>query len=213
MSSTRLYVSTDFSDNSDFSHRRSPYIVEKEKTTNTKRLVFEGVNASTSGTTLDLSSMTTITQMIIVNQDTTNGNYCLAKFYVQLGTQGADDFDFAADDTPETITDNSANGTFVTNRAAAGRWVRVSSAEDSNNDGVYLIDSTTTDVITLAAGGGALGTDNAQDTMATLSFESLVEERISAEEPLVTANVVVAGDLVLTADSADLACDVIIYGT
>ena len=204
-SNVRSRLSLAFSDSTDFYPPKHLSSTSYESSTETKRLEAEGISAATTGTTIELGTFSTITHCMIRNLDTTN--YVIAKFRVAIGSQAAGDFDLAANDTPETITDNGSNGTLVTNGSAVGRYVRLASAEDSGNDGRYLISQTTTDVITLAV-GTALSTDNTQDTTVTLAFEAEVEVKIPAAPAAGTPafvflpDVKPIGDLVLTADTA-----------
>jgi len=179
----------------------------------TAQLIKQTISVGTTEETFDLSAFATITGIIIENLD--GNNFVIAEWMTQIGSQGADDFDFAANDTPETILDNSGNTTFLTNYATTGGYVRIASAEDSGNDGLYLIQSAVDgDNLTLGI-GNALGSDNVQDTTATLSFEEKCRVKIPKDNmPLIyMGNVVVASDLKLEADTAACRVSISIIGT
>lgn len=199
------------STNSDYESPEEDFQVDAAEQPGEK-LIFKG-EVSTTALTLDLGQFTSITSMVIRNRSSTAAETVLVTWFHAQGSQGADDFDLAANDTPETITDNSANGTMVTNGAVDGGWVRLASAEDSGNDGVYLIGDAAADVLTLGA-GTALTTDNSQDTTVTLAFEHKNYHAVAAGGYLrIDDNIVPAGDLVLTADSGTPHVEVYVLGS
>ena len=180
----------------------------------TAQLIKQTISVGTTEETFDLSAFATITGIIIENLD--GNNFVIAEWMTQIGSQGADDFDFAANDTPETILDNSGNTTFLTNYATTGGYVRIAASENTGeNDGLYLIQNAVDgDNLTIAT-GTALLADNDQDTAATLSFEEKCRVKIPKDNmPLIyMGNVVVASDLKLEADTAACRVSISIIGT
>ena len=73
-----------------------------------------------------------------------------------------------ADADPDTIADNGGSWADFTLTFSAGDSVRVASAEDSANDGVYEIAIVTADLITLT--DNVVLVANADDTTATLAL-------------------------------------------
>lgn len=74
MSSTRITVRGEFSDQSDFADPKSDFRHSFEATTNTKRVDMEGLSAATSsGTAVDLSAtLSACEQLFFRNNDSTN---------------------------------------------------------------------------------------------------------------------------------------------
>lgn len=72
MSSTRVSIYGVWSDQSDYSEPAPKFAQETESTSDTLRVVYEGVSCATGGTTLDLGNFTTITSVFFRNTDTTN---------------------------------------------------------------------------------------------------------------------------------------------
>jgi hypothetical protein len=166
------------------------------------------VDALTTGTTLSLANFTTLSVVVLQNTDTTN--YVEAEWYYSRGSQAAPAAGWAfANDNPDTITDGDAGGTLVTNGAEVGGYVNVSASENSGeNDGTYLVQAATTDVLTL--GTGEALTANAADTTALLTLVRRNKDRIAPSSFLVLGPVFPDLNIVLTADTA--ACSVRAFG-
>jgi adhesin HecA-like repeat protein len=174
------------------------------------------VKASTTGTTLDLATWSTISQIMIRNTDTTN--FILAEFYAQVGTYAAGDLTLTKA-APDTILDNNGGDMSTTPEyGSAGMYARVANGTNSDNDGLFLIQSlsdsgATNDLITLAQDNTFDDTE-ANDATATISFESRTKLKIPATKLVnYEGNVVAASDLVLRADTSAVDCYVYIVGT
>lgn len=166
-------------------------------------VMWQLVEALTTGTTLSLANYTTMSTVVLQNRDTTN--YVEAEWYYSRGSQAATagGWNFA-DADPDTITDNDAGGTLVTNGAEVGGYVNVASSENSGeNDGTYLIQALTTDVLTL--GTGEALTANAADTTAALTFVRRNKDRIAPSSFLVLGPVFPNLNILLTANTATCA--------
>ena len=91
------------------------------------------VEAATTGITFNLTNFfTTINGMIIENLSTTSGENVDVEFYVPRGSQ-TDTVTFAQAATGDTITDDSAAGTMVTNGSRAGSYVRITAGATAAN--------------------------------------------------------------------------------
>lgn len=170
--------------------------------------VMESFSAATTGTTLNLGTHTTFGPFVVVNKDATN--YVYLDYYQRLGTQAAGSYNFA-NANPDTITDNAAGGTFLTNGCANGDYVIVSGSENSGeNDGTFLVQTAAADTLTLAATEAL--TANALDTTASLVFARKNRIRINAGHYAVLpqqANI--SGDILITANTS--AVEVEIWGS
>lgn len=171
--------------------------------------VYEAV---TGGTTISLSNLDSCTGFVIENKNATYP--VLVQWYTQLGTQanpGGAGY-VTADANPDTIVDGAAGGTFVTNGAEAGGYVRCLTSEDAANDGAHLIQTAAINTLTLGAGEALVA--NAQDTTMTLSFEKKNKARVAASGVLaITDRVVTAGGLVLTGVGGTAKCKISYFGT
>lgn len=171
------------------------------------------IEAATGGVTFELGNFTTINCMFLENLDTTN--FILAQFFTLRGTQ-ADTVTFAQAATGDTITDDSAAGTMITNGSRAGSYVRITDAATAANNATFLIRSTTTNVITLVATNTV--TADAADVVG-LSFEERNEVRLAAAASsevsmlYVPGRVVPEQDLLLTSGAGTPACRITILGT
>ena len=168
------------------------------------------VSVDTTGTTLTLSHLTSLSRLIIYNEDSTN--YVTARWFASHGSQAAVAtpgwaFGEATDD--DTITSPAA--TLLTNGALAGRYARVSSAENSANDGTFLIQTATSTILTLTAANDLAVV--ADDNAALIEFLSRNEQRILAGQYIVLTAAHVASNLLLTADTAACMCRVFYAGT
>lgn len=208
MAGTRIRTIVEHADNTDYYKA----IKDSFEMTGTEAYkIITAMSIGTSAETIDLSPYATIPKLVLVNTDPTN--YVVADYYQQHGTQapGATGYAFTDSGTDDTITDADTAGTFVTGGlAAAGDYVRVTASTTGGRDGVYLIQSVTdgdTLVLTNADDlSGVAGTDST----STLSFERKNRLRIVASTHIIVQLPVIAGDLVLQADTA--ACVVEIWG-
>src|SRR5512146_2183450 len=135
-------------------------------------------DAPTGGATVSLTNLDSCTGFVLENKSATYP--VLVEWWTQTGTQangGAAGF-VIADANPDTIVDGNALGTFVTNGAVAGGYVRCASSEDAGNDGTHLLQAAAANTLTCAASVALVA--NAQDTTMTLSFERKNQARISA---------------------------------
>src|SRR3990167_611116 len=187
-------------------YTRPEFAREAEYTTSHSYRLIEKLQATTGGKTIDLGNYSDVKALVVVNLDATN--FVEATWYYQYGSRAAGTLAFANSGTDDTITDSAALGTFVTNGALAGGYVRVAAAEDAANDGAHLIQATTADILTLTSASTI--TANTTDTAATLSFEAKNVTRVHASGHIVVQDVHPAGDLVITADTAS--CDVEVWG-
>ena len=190
---------------SDYS--RATQMVDATATATPDEAMVFTIEAETTGTTLDLSMFTTITQCIVVNEDATN--YLEVEWYYLRGTRAAANLAFADSGTDDTIT--SAAADLVSSGGEAGGYVRVGSAEDAANDGTYLIQTISTTVATLASSASL--TTNADDDTAILYFERRNKDRVAASKFLVLGPMAAAEDLTLTANTATTAVTVYVWGT
>jgi len=201
----RIRVTHEYATNTDSNRSLSRFT---EATAAPEFRIELSTSATTAGKTVDLSPWTTITWLVVVNKDATN--YVEARYYQQVGTESAgvgDEIAFAAA-TPDTVSSVQTNGTYVTSGAQRGDWLRVTGAEDSGNDGVWLMQTVAVDTLTVGEDDSL--TANTDDETAVLSFETLNTERVAASSWTLIKVPVSAGDLVLTADTA--ACEVEIWG-
>lgn len=206
----KLNLAVRYSENSDYSNPEFPPFLDAYELT-PDEYVSQKLDIGTSEVTYDLGQFTTITGIIIQNLDSTN--FLEAEYFSIRGSQAADDLAFA-NANPDTIADNNTSGTFITNGAESGGYVRVASSENSGeNDGAFLISQAVDgDNLTLAPAEAL--TANTNDTAATLSFERKNKEKIPAGGFLVTTgNIQPAGDLKLLADTASVNIKLIIFGT
>ncbi len=167
------------------------------------------IPVGTTAETLDLSAFTTITAMVLYNKSATAAEVVDATWFHQKGSRAAGNL-AAVDGNPDTFT--SAANDFLTSGASTGGWVRVASAEDTANDGTYLIQLAAAGTITLYS--TAALTANLDDDTAVLYFERKNIQGIPAGGLLVvTDNVVPAGDLVLLSESGTPELEILVIGS
>lgn len=187
-----------------------PFIDEEwERTFSLEETPFIPIEAATGGTTVALSDLGSCSLIAIYNEDATN--YVGVEWYHLRGSQVASNLNFANSGTDDTVTDDAAGGTFVTNGARAGGYVRFDSAEDAANVGPFLIQTATTNVITLTAADNV--TVNADDTAAAPQFLNRNNQRILAGEFAVFGPVFPTMGLLIVANTAAVACRVFYAGT
>ena len=187
-----------------------PFIDEEwEKTFSLEETPFIPIEAATTGTTVTLSDLLSCSLIAIYNEDATN--YIEVEWYYLRGSQVASTLNFANAGTDDTVTDDAAGGTFVTNGARVGGYVRFASAENTTNVGPFLIQTADGDVLTLTAADNV--TVNADDTAATPQFLNRNLQRVVAGELLVFGPVLPTTNLLITANTAAVACRVFYAGT
>lgn len=209
----RLRLLAESADNATFAKSRTWGSVQ---TFNSQDEVMrQTVEAATGGVTVELGFFTTINAMIIENLSTTAGQTVDAEWFVARGSQ-VDTVTFARAAAGDTITDDSAAGTMVTNGARAGSWVRIINAATAANNDTWLIRSTTTNVVTLALGNTV--TADGADAL-TLFFQDRCTQELgiaaTAEQSILVigGTVVAENDLLLTSAAGAPACRITVFGT
>ena len=209
----KLDIVTTYSKNSDYSENRIPTDFLKQITFTPDNYDYREIDVTTTAYTVDLAQFNTITAIIV--QNTTATNYLNLTYMCQIASLGAlTNVDLAANDTPETIT--CASATFTTNPAAAdGCWVRLAAAEDSGNNGLYLVDKVTSATVLTLGTAAVLTTDNTDDDTVTISLEQKNRVRLSGTDGILVlkGDVVPAGDLILQAVTGTCEVRLLILGT
>jgi hypothetical protein len=203
----RLNIGALYSENSDYSDPIAYRSFSQTSSTATK-LEQHYVSATTTGTTIDLSGFSTIESIVVKNKDT--ANYVEVEWWQQRGSL-SDTVTFAQAATGDTITDDSAGGLYVTTGLEVGGYVRLSSTATAGNAGPWLVRTTAASVITVV--DESTLTADANDVV-TISFERKNKSRIRAGGTMVLSdNIVVAGDLVLVANTSACDVEILIFGT
>jgi len=169
------------------------------------------IEADTGGTTVSLAHFSSITAVLIKNND--SADTVRAVWYNARGSASyANLLTFADAATGDTITEDGS-GTDFTAAAVdvvAGGYVRLTGATDAANNSTFLVSSTTATAITLALSE----TLTARDDTATVVVNSQEKnsQKIASGGFLVLSDVVPEEGLSLTASSA-CECEVFIVGT
>jgi hypothetical protein len=193
-------VRSDFAD-----YSRPSLLLELIDTHESDEILEFELDVETTGRTISLSAFSSISKVVIHNEDALN--FVEAQWFNPRGTKGTGDLAFA-NVNPDTITDNAAGGVFIISGGQVGGYVRVS---NSTNSGVFLIQNIAPDVITLGILESIVNIGN--DVTATLSFESKNLTRVDGTRTTTIGNVAPAGNLTLTADTSTVHCRVFIWGT
>ena len=210
----RVRLVLEDSDNSTYAKARTFGSVQSF-TSQDEVLVRHRIEASTTGITFDLGNWTTINGIMVENLSTTAAETVDIEFYVPRGSQ-TDTVTFAQAATGDTITDDSAAGTMVTNGSRAGSYVRITAAATAANNATWLIRSSTTNAVTLVTESTL--TADAADAVV-LYFEDRCTLQVPAAASNESAILVVGGpvtpeqDLLLTSASGTPACLVTVFGT
>tara|TARA_R110002020_G_scaffold134871_1_gene301181 strand:+ start:715 stop:1350 length:636 start_codon:yes stop_codon:yes gene_type:complete len=169
------------------------------------------IEADTSGTTVNLSHLSSITAVLVKNNDSTDT--VRAVWYNARGSASyANLLTFADAGTGDTITEDGSGTDFTAASidVVPGGYVRLTGATDAANNSTFLVSSTTATAITLALSE----TLTARDDTATVVVNSQEKnsQKISAGGFLVLSDIVPEEGLILTASSA-CECEIFIVGT
>tara|TARA_R100000700_G_C3156149_1_gene133365 strand:+ start:87 stop:722 length:636 start_codon:yes stop_codon:yes gene_type:complete len=206
----KLHVKGLFSKNSDYSDPKVSMAPAAYALTPDEYLHLE-IEADTGGTTINLSHFSSITAVIIKNNDASDT--VRAVWYNARGSASYNNLlTFADAATGDTITEDGAGTNFTdsTVDVVAGGYVRLTGATDAANNSTFLVSSTTATAITLALSE----TLTARDDTATVVVYSQEKnsQKIAAGGFLVVSDIVPEEGLSLTASSA-CECEVFIVGT
>tara|TARA_R100000664_G_scaffold29932_1_gene42137 strand:+ start:718 stop:1353 length:636 start_codon:yes stop_codon:yes gene_type:complete len=206
----KLEVSGAYSKNSDYSSPKVKLALGNFNLTPDEYVHLE-IEADTSGTTINLSHLSSITAVIIKNNDASDT--VRAVWYNARGSASyANLLTFADAATGDTITEDGAGTNF--NAAAIdvvkGGYVRITGATDAANNSTFLVSSVTETAVTVAPSE----TLAARDDTATVTIYSQEKnsQKIAAGGFLVVSDIVPEEGLSLTA-SAACECEVFIVGT
>ena len=206
----KLEVSGAYSKNSDYSSPKVNLSLGNFNLTPDEYIHLE-IEADTGGTTVSLSHLSSITAVIIKNNDTSDT--IRAVWYNARGSASyANLLTFADAATGDTITEDGAgtNFTATTVDVVKGGYVRITGATDAANNSTFLVSSTTATAVTVAPSE----TLTARDATATVTVFSQEKnsQKIAAGGFLIVSDIVPEEGLSLTASSA-CECEVFIVGT
>ena len=206
----KLEVSGAYSKNSDYSSPKVKLSLGNFNLTPDEYIHLE-IEADTGGTTVSLSHLSSITAVIIKNNDTSDT--IRAVWYNARGSASyANLLTFADAATGDTITEDGAgtNFTATTVDVVKGGYVRITGATDAANNSTFLVSSTTATAVTVAPSE----TLTARDDTATVTIYSQEKnsQKIAAGGFLIVSDIVPEEGLSLTASSA-CECEVFIVGT
>ena len=206
----KLEIRGTYSKNSDYSSPKVDFNPANFAVTPDEYLHME-VEADTGGTTVSLAHFSSITAVLIKNND--SDDTIRAVWYNARGNASyANLLTFADAATGDTITEDGS-GTDFTAAAVdvvAGGYVRLTGATDAANNSTFLVSSTTTTAITLAL-SETLAARNDTATVVVYSQEKN-SQKIASGGFLVLSDVVPEEGLSLTASSA-CECEIFIVGT
>lgn len=168
------------------------------------------IEAQTTGTTIELGNLTTITGIFVENLDATNFVEVTHTYVKETATATAGDITYA-DANPDTIT-SAGDINFATAGFVVPSKVTISGSSTIANDGTRLVQVISAGVITVAAGAALLGGNEAAGT-PTFTCDIFNREKVPASKFLHIHSIKPGDDLVLTADTAACACRVTVFGT
>ena len=206
----KLEVSGAYSKNSDYSSPKVKLALGNFNLTPDEYVHLE-IEADTGGTTINLSHLSSITAVIIKNNDASDT--VRAVWYNARGSASyANLLTFADAATGDTITEDGAGTNFDATAidVVKGGYVRITGATDAANNSTFLVSSVATSAVTVAPSE----TLAARDDTATVTIYSQEKnsQKIAAGGFLVVSDIVPEEGLSLTASSA-CECEVFIVGT
>jgi len=201
---SKFTLRTRLSDYPDFRQPTEDSAEADETGTPGEFLVYKGELVAATWLSVDMSSFTTATGLLVVNKSTTDGEDVTVRWWFKAGSRAAGNLTIA-NSNPDTFTDSDGgNLTTAPEFAAAGGWARITSSEGGGaNDQAWPIqeindDGATKDRFVTVNSPLYSATANLDDDTALIDFEQFNEQGIPPGEYLyVGDDLSVAGDVQL----------------
>lgn len=204
------------SSNYEFPLLSNSFLEDYETSEATKWVVMEQAVTSGTAVSLSVSNFTTIVGIVVQNMDDSVGG--VFSHYGLIGSATYASLAWSAADTDrESIVDNATGGTFVTNGANEGGYVRATNTEDATNTNTFLIQAVnSTSSMTLSYPSTVV--TNALDTGAdttgvVLTFLSLNRMPVAAGQVVMCGDTDPENAIYLQSLSGTISFRVFVYGT
>lgn len=176
--------------------------------------LFQKVEADTTGTTVSISQFATVTSLIVENLDSANS--VEVSWRENIGSQTSTNWAFADVAAGDTIDDNDALGTMVTNGAKVGRWARITGTTGGGgNDVTSIIQAVNANGNDITLGGTNSGNIGSQDPEeGTIYFDEDNAVLVPfGRFVVIPSTILTTTNLTLTAKTAAVTCRVVMTGT